>query len=140
MNGSRTFLAASCLFTAVFAAGSAVAATMLEDLTVPADFSVDTGAPPKLAIRTSPQNLPIYVFGGDAPGKSNCNAGCIGAWSPVLAGGGASPLGDWTIITRDDQRRQWAYKGQPLYTFFTDEPGKPTGDGQDDGKWRLFQP
>ncbi|MBX7199230.1 MAG: hypothetical protein K1X51_07610 [Rhodospirillaceae bacterium] len=139
MNGSWTrvhaFLAACCLL----AASPAAAASMLEDLTVPADFSVDTGAPPKLAIRTSPQNLPVYVFGDDAPGKSNCNAGCIGAWSPVLASGGASPLGDWTIITRDDQRRQWAYKGQPLYTYFTDTPGKPTGDGEE-GKWHLFQP
>ena len=99
MKGSRTFLAGVCLLAAAFAVPG-MAATMLEDLTVPADFSVDTGAPPKLAIRTSPQNLPVYVFGDDAPGKSNCNAGCIGAWSPVLASGGASPLGDWTIPHR----------------------------------------
>ena len=106
---------------------------------VPADFSIDADAPPTLAIRTSPQNLPVYVFDDDTPGKSACGAGCIGAWTPVVASGGAKPLGDWTVIEREDGRKQWAYKGHPLYTFFTDTPGKPTGDGQE-GKWHLFQP
>jgi predicted lipoprotein with Yx(FWY)xxD motif len=110
-----------------------------EQLTVPADFSIDSAAPGKLSIRTSPQNLPIYVFDDDLRGKSNCNLGCVGAWTPVALSGASKPLGDWTIIEREDHRQQWAYKGHPLYTHFGDTPGKPTGDG-DEGKWHLFQP
>ena len=119
--------------------GAAAVQAASSDLTVPGDFSIDGEAPPNLAIRTSPNNLPIYVFDDDAPGKSNCNLGCIGAWTPVVVSGASKPFGNWTIIAREDQRRQWAYKGRALYTFFTDEPGKPTGDGQE-GKWHLFQP
>ena len=33
--------------------------------------------------------------------------------------------GDWTVITRDDGSKQWAYKGKPLYTYRVDAPGKP---------------
>ena len=117
---------------------AAAPAQMPSQMTVPADFSIDNDAPPNLAIRTSPQNLPIYVFDDDAPGKSNCGAGCIGAWSPVVSNGG-TPTGAWTIFEREDHRKQWAYKGRPLYTYFTDTPGKPTGDGEE-GKWHLFQP
>lgn len=136
----RTLLQ-SLLMMTLAVPGMALAASIVpKDLTVPGDFSIDNDATsPKLMIRTSPANLPIYEYGADAPGKSNCNAGCIGAWSPVVATS-TSTMGPWTIITRDDGRKQWAYKGHPLYTFFTDEPGKPTGDGQEDGKWHLFQP
>jgi len=38
--------------------------------------------------------------------------------------------GDWTVITRDDGSRQWAYKGKPLYFWAKDaKPGDRTGDG-----------
>ena len=33
--------------------------------------------------------------------------------------------GDWTVVTRDDGSKQWAYKGKPLYTFFRDTAGQP---------------
>ncbi len=128
----------SFLLGIAFLAAPAQAAAPAQ-MTVPADFSIDADAPLTLAIRTSPSNLPVYVFDDDAPGKSNCGVGCIGVWSPVVAGGISKPMGDWTIIARDDGRKQWAYKGRPLYTFFTDTPGQPTGDGQD-GKWHLFRP
>ena len=109
------------------------------DMTVPGDFSIDYPVPGKLEVRTSPQNLPIYVFDDDLPGKSTCNPGCIGPWTPVVATGASKPFGDWTIIEREDHRQQWAYKKHPLYTYFNDAPGKPTGDGQE-GKWHLFEP
>jgi predicted lipoprotein with Yx(FWY)xxD motif len=123
----------------LFAVPPALAAPAATALAVPGDFSIADEGPGKLTIRTSPQNLPIYVFDEDAPGKSNCNAGCIGAWTPVVVTGTSKSLGDWTVIERDDHRKQWAYKGRPLYTYFNDAPGKPTGDGEE-GKWHLFQP
>jgi predicted lipoprotein with Yx(FWY)xxD motif len=127
----------ACAFLVVFGAVTVRAAS--DALTVPGDFSIDGDAPAELSIRTSPSNLPIYVFDDDVPGKSNCNPGCTGPWTPVVSSGASKPFGNWTIIEREDHRNQWAYKGHALYTYFNDTPGKPAGDGQE-GKWHLFQP
>ena len=74
------------------------------------------------AVASGAPVVPVYVFDDDPSGKSSCNAGCIGAWSPVTASGGSTPMGNSTIFERDDHRRQWAYKGRPLYTYFNDTP------------------
>ena len=38
--------------------------------------------------------------------------------------------GDYTVVTRDDGSKQWAYKGKPLYLWVKDaKPGDRTGDG-----------
>lgn len=109
------------------------------DMTVPQDFSVYSPAAGQIGIRTSPRNLPLYFFDEDTPEKSACNRGCLGPWIPVVPSTPSEQFGDWTIIQRDDGREQWAYKGHLLYTYFTDEPGKATGDGQQ-GKWHLLEP
>jgi len=50
-------------------------------------------------------------------------------------------MGDYTIITRDDASKQWAYKGRPLYTWKDDKkPGDITGDGFLNGAWHIAQP
>ena len=63
---------------------------------------------------------------GDAAGsgKSVCNGPCATNWPPLAAGAGAAGSGDWTVVTRDDGARQWAYKGKPLYTFARDTAGQ----------------
>ena len=49
----------------------------------------------------------------------------------------AAALGDYTIITRADGARQWAFKGMPLYYFAKDaKPGDKNGDGAG-GVWRV---
>ena len=49
-----------------------------------------------------------------------------------------SPSGDWTIVTRDDGQKQWAYKGKPLYGFAKDtKAGDKTGDGFLNGAWHV---
>jgi predicted lipoprotein with Yx(FWY)xxD motif len=51
------------------------------------------------------------------------------------------PMGKWTVITRDDQKSQWAYSGKPLYTFVMDKKaGDMTGDGKMDGAWKVAKP
>ena len=66
---------------------------------------------------------------------------CTGMWPVVTAPDDAKPVGNWTIITRDDGSKQWAYKGKPLYTFAKDQkPGDITGDGFLNGAWHLAQP
>ena len=45
---------------------------------------------------------------------------CVQAWPPVLAADDAKPVGGWSIITRDDKKKQWAYRGQAVYTSYLD--------------------
>jgi predicted lipoprotein with Yx(FWY)xxD motif len=74
------------------------------------------------------KGMTLYVFDKDADGKSMCNAKCAENWPPLVADGAAS--GDFTVITRDDGKKQYAYKGKPLYYWSKDQkPGDKTGDG-----------
>ena len=56
---------------------------------------------------------------------------CTQVWPPVLAAADAKPVGKWTIITRTDGRKQWAYDGYALYTSILDQrPGDVIGGTQ----------
>jgi predicted lipoprotein with Yx(FWY)xxD motif len=53
---------------------------------------------------------------------------CAAMWPPVLAPADAKPVDKWTVITRQDGRKQWAYDGQALYTSVLDKkPGDVRG-------------
>ena len=55
------------------------------------------------------------------------------------AGSDAKASGDWSVITRDDGSKQWAYKGKPLYSWAKDQkPGDMTGDGFN-GIWHVVK-
>jgi predicted lipoprotein with Yx(FWY)xxD motif len=84
--------------------------------------------------------MTLYVFDRDGAGKSNCNAQCAISWLPLIADTDAQPSGSFSFITRDDGRKQWAYKGKPLYTWAKDKkPGDATGDGVNN-VWHLASP
>jgi predicted lipoprotein with Yx(FWY)xxD motif len=76
------------------------------------------------------KGMTLYTFDNDTtPDKSMCNDRCAMAWPPLAAAADAKAKGDWTVITRDDGTKQWAYKGKPLYTFSRDvAPGDAKGD------------
>lgn len=83
--------------------------------------------------------MTLYTFDKDAAGsgKSVCNGPCAGNWPPLMAMDGDSASGDWSIVTRDDGKKQWAYKGKPLYFWIKDQkPGDTTGDGVNN-VWRV---
>ena len=66
---------------------------------------------------------------GRAVGLEGCVAECLSKWRPLLAPTGARPSGDWTLYSRDDGDKQWAYRGFALYTFTGDEnPGDMRSD------------
>jgi len=79
---------------------------------------------------TDAKGMTLYTFDRDAGGKSACNGPCAANWPPLMAAGDAKASGDWTIVTRDDAGKQWAYKGKPVYLWAKDQkPGDKTGDG-----------
>ena len=82
-------------------------------------------------VLATPSGATVYTFDKDTvgSGKSACNGPCAQLWPPVAAQASDSASGDWSIVTRDDGSKQWAYKGAPIYTFSKDaKPGDTTGD------------
>lgn len=61
-----------------------------------------TGASAKGKVLTNDNGMTLYVFGKDAGGKSACNGPCAGNWPPLKASANAKPMGDYSLITRDD--------------------------------------
>ena len=89
-----------------------------------------------------PNQMTLYTFDKDAAGsgKSVCNGTCASNWPPLIAAADAKPNGDWSVLTRDDGSRQWAYKGKPLYFWAKDQkPGDRSGDGFNK-VWHLATP
>ncbi len=91
---------------------------------------------------TDSQGMTLYVFDKDTAGsgKSVCNGPCANNWPPLAATEGDKAAGDWSVIVRDDGRRQWAYKGKPVYTWIKDQkPGDTRGDGFNT-VWHVARP
>jgi predicted lipoprotein with Yx(FWY)xxD motif len=60
--------------------------------------------------------------------ERGCNQYCLDLYVPVLAAGEAPHVGDWATVATADGKKQWAYKGLPLYTFKEDKvPGDIVG-------------
>jgi len=77
------------------------------------------------------KGMTLYVFDKDAAnsGKSACNGPCAESWPPLKASAKDKPAGDWSVATRDDGKKQWAYKGLPVYHWKQDKKvGDTTGD------------
>jgi len=129
----RSFIAALATATAT----ASIAATMAFAQTAP----TKTGDSTKGKVLTNDSGMTLYVFDKDAGGKSACNGPCAGNWPPLMATAASMPMGDYTIITRDDGTKQWAYKGRPLYAWKNDKkPGDISGDGFLNGAWHAAQP
>jgi len=88
------------------------------------DLEQETGG---WTYRLNQNELPLYMSTADAAGKSSCNGACAKKWLPVIAEASAKPIGDWTIIVREDGQRQWAFKEHPVYTHVNDNSEHPTG-------------
>ena len=114
--------AALCL---TMAAGAAFAQDM------PKDVKMANGAMADAAGKA------LYTYDMDTmKGMSHCTNRCEAAWPPLKAAADAKPIKDWTVISREDGSKQWAYKDKPLYTFARDEAGKP-GTGETIPNWKL---
>ena len=111
-----SFLAAPLAALALAACGTMMGAT----------------APAKMSngVLVGANGMTLYTFDNDkVPGKSACNGPCATLWPPLMAGASDQPSGDWTVVTRDDGSRQWAWKGKPVYFYQADKAaGDKTGD------------
>lgn len=62
---------------------------------------------------------PLFVR--DGVGVEKASAGCGGdcrlGWRPYPAPTLAAPQGDWSVVTVGRGANQWAYKGEPLFTY-----------------------
>jgi predicted lipoprotein with Yx(FWY)xxD motif len=119
----------------------------LSVLTMTTAISAAQNAPTKMGdsskgkVLTDEKGMTLYVFDKDSDGKSTCNGPCAGNWPPLRATTTSSPADGYTVITRDDGSKQWAYKGRPLYAWHNDKmPGDITGDGFLNGAWHIARP
>ena len=98
-------------------------------------------AAPANGVLATPAGATLYTFDKDTAGsgKSACNGQCATNWPPLAAQASDAASGDWSIVTRDDGSRQWAFKGQPLYTYAKDaKAGDTPGDGKGN-VWHLIK-
>jgi predicted lipoprotein with Yx(FWY)xxD motif len=93
-------------------------------------------------VLVGPNGMTLYTFDKDTAdsGKSVCNGPCATNWPPLMAAESDKAAGDYSVITRDDGKKQWAVKGKPLYYWVKDtKPGDKTGDGFNK-VWQVAKP
>ena len=126
------------LLVAFVLAGGLVAAGWTQSaLAAEPSKIVDTAIGPVLA---DMDGRTLYIYEKDVNGQSYCTGACADNWPPYTATENDVASGDWSTIMREDGEKQWAYKGQPVYTWSQDEKsGDTTGDGKNN-LWRAAKP
>ena len=124
-------------FRILIAAAAALAVVSTANAAPPTKTATTSKGP----TLTDSKGMSLYTFDKDSDGKSACNGPCATNWPVLKAEPGEQPGGSYTVVTRDDGSKQWAYKGKPLYSFAKDQKaGDITGDGFLNGAWHLAQP
>ena len=100
-------------------------------------------APAKMAggVMVGLNGMTLYTDDKDVAnrGKSSCSSPCAIAWPPLMATATDQAVDGYTIITRGDGSKQWAYKGKPLYFFKSDKAASDrTGDKFQD-VWHIIK-
>jgi predicted lipoprotein with Yx(FWY)xxD motif len=95
---------------------------------------------PKGPALADSRGMTLYTFDKDGEGKSACAGKCAENWPPLMADPTASPPAGYSLVTREDGGKQWAYRGKPLYGWVKDaKPGDTTGDGVNNS-WHIAKP
>ena len=104
-------------------------------------IAADTPAKLANGALVAANGMTLYTFDKDAAnsGKSACNGPCAALWPPLMAAASDQPSGGFTVVTRDDSARQWAFKGKPLYFYQADQKaGDRAGDNFKD-VWHIVK-
>ena len=87
------------------------------------------------------KEMTLYTVDKDTKGsgKSVCNGDCAKNWPPYLATDKDKAADKFTIVTRDDGKKQWAFDGKPLYYWAKDmKKGDKTGDNVNN-VWHIIK-
>ena len=85
--------------------------------------------------------MTLYYFERDDSGnKSTCNDACAGKRPPLAAADNAVATGDYTVITRNDGKKMWAYRYRPLYTSQQDKAPGETNGAASSTQWHIARP
>jgi predicted lipoprotein with Yx(FWY)xxD motif len=89
----------------------------------------------------------LYLFAKEKSGKSECYGACAKAWPPLLSDDGPAATDgvrkDLLGTTkRRDGRLQATYRGQPVYLYVDDSPGKVLCHNVSEfgGLWLVIRP
>ena len=77
-----------------------------------------------------------YPAGNILP-EVDTRATCTRHWPPMYAADAAKPIGNFTIVSRTDGKKQWAYKGFALYTSHLDQKPGETNGGDHRRGWDI---
>jgi predicted lipoprotein with Yx(FWY)xxD motif len=88
------------------------------------------------------KGMTLYYFERDDTGKKSvCDGKCTESWIPVAASANAQPSGDFTVITRNDGSKMWAFRYRPLYGSHADKgPGDANGTDDPSNLWHVVRP
>lgn len=85
------------------------------------------------------KGMTLYTYDQDHRDISSCYGECAEDWPPFLAQSGSMGSGPYSLVTRKNGQKQWAYDGMPLYFWEEDTAkGQATGDGVD-GVWHVVR-
>jgi predicted lipoprotein with Yx(FWY)xxD motif len=104
---------------------------------------VKTGSSSLGTILVNGSGMTLYHLSAEKNGKFICTASaCTAVWHPVTVSAGTAPSGQVSslgVVKRPDGTTQVTYKGEPLYTFASDQkPGETKGQGfKDVGTWTV---
>jgi predicted lipoprotein with Yx(FWY)xxD motif len=93
-------------------------------------------------VLTDEKGMTLYTFDKDSMsmGKSACVDACAQNWPPLVASATDKAMGEYSVITRPDGSKQWAYRGKALYRWAKDmKPNDTTGEGFRD-VWHVARP
>lgn len=113
-------------------------------LTACAGYSAQDAGPARVAegVLIDGQGMTLYTFDRDVSGsgKSVCVGPCATLWPPLMVMDKETASGDYSVVVREDGKKQWAYKGKPLYRWSKDQKaGDKTGDGFNN-VWHAAKP
>ena len=76
----------------------------------------------------------VYAYDQDTPTKSNCIGACAVDFEPMLASDTAVTTGEWSVVERQGGRKQWTFRGKPLYRYLKDSKER-SYEGSDVPGW-----
>ncbi len=85
------------------------------------------------------KGMVLYTYDRDMPAVSTCTGGCLTNWPLFKAAATDTAGGDWTIVTRADNEKVWAYKGKPLYYYVMDTAPRESKGDQPTGVWHAIR-